>query len=178
MRKRSIARVAIAAAGLVILSVPAHAATVLNFDPTGGEPGVPVVGKGVGMQGIPRLVIFLAPSHRVADMVESPRDERLERFGVMTADEGDIGHFIGEVPRVPPGRYVATAYCRECGGSLFTVGDFTVRGSLLPRTGPAPHLWLVLGWFLVVGGSVLRFLARFDDESDADRGDEQSEQLL
>jgi hypothetical protein len=102
-----------------------------------------------------QVPILLAPTQRIADHAMDPSDPRLSAFGRMSADAGDIGHFIGTVPNIEPGNYVAVAYCRECipGGSMFTVGEFRVEGSPLPRTGRRSSVWLLLGMLLVVLGS-------------------------
>ena len=132
----------LALTGVVMLIAPvAEAATVIEFRPATASPGTEVKGQtlGAGMTGVPsdRVSVFLAPSQRIADAARGPRDRRLTRFGIMTADPADVGHFRGRVPSLGPGQYVAVAFCRSCvpGGSLFTVGRFDVGGPTLPRTG-------------------------------------------
>ena len=152
-----------ATAFLLIGAGTASAATVLMFDPKRGEPGSPVVGTtvGAGMQGVTsgRVVVFLAPPHRIADLVDEPGDDRIARFGVMTADQGDIGHFIGEVPRVEPGNHVAVAYCRGCDG-MFTVGRFTVTGPSLPKTGAQLDPWSMVALAVLSIGALTAGLTR------------------
>lgn len=143
---------------LVMMSSAVKAATILEFDPTGAAAGDRVTGrtKGAGMQGITsgRVTVLLAPSNRVADFATGPKDPRLVRFGVMTADEKDIGHFDGIVPDLSADLYIAVAFCRECaeGGSVFTIGEFEVTGAVLPRTGMPIALWLTIGASLLALG--------------------------
>lgn len=147
---------------LVMIPSPVRAATILEFDPTGTAVGERVTGrtKGAGMQGITsgRVTVFLAPSNRVADLATGPKDPRLARFGVMTADEKDIGHFDGIVPELSRGLYIAVAFCRECAvdGSVFTIGEFEVTGAVLPRTGIPIALWITIGASLLASGYALR----------------------
>lgn len=139
----------------VVGGAHAHAATVLEFDPPQAASGERVTGTtvGAGMQGIVsgRVVVLLAPSDRVADVARGLRDPRLVTFGVMVADAADVGHFTGTVPKLEAGSYVAVASCPKCPG-VFTVGEFQVTGTRLPRTGPAMSLWLVIGSALVAMG--------------------------
>ena len=147
----------------VLLAGPAKAATVLNFEPPRGAPGERVSGStdGAGMQGIAsgRVVVLLAPTDRLADSATGLNDPDLVRFGVMTADDDDVGHFTGTVPAIEPGSYIAAAFCRDCGGEgVFTIGEFRVTGSALPATGGAVAPWLIVGCLLfVLGGSFLTY---------------------
>lgn len=142
----------------VVMAPQAVAATVLEFEPTGATVGERVTGRtmGAGMQGITsgRVTVFLAPSNRAADLATGPKDPRLVRFGVMKADEKNVGHFTGTVPHIEAGSYIAVATCRECavGGSVFTIGEFEVTGAVLPVTGSSRYLWIVIGMALIVGG--------------------------
>lgn len=146
---------------VILIGPNANAATVLEFEPPGATVGERVTGitMGAGMTGIlsGRVVVLLAPSQRVADTARGPKDARLVRFGVMTADEKDVGHFTATVPNVEAGSYIAVAYCRGCieGGSLFTVGEFEVTGAVLPRTGRPLTLWTAVGMTLVIVGRVV-----------------------
>jgi hypothetical protein len=148
----------------VVLVSPATAATVLEFHPTGAPPGERITGKtvGGGMEGITsgRVTVFLARSNRAADLATGPGDSKLTKFGVMTADEKDVGHFEGTVPALDPGSYIAVAYCRECvqGGSVFTVGEFEVTGAILPRTGIPLVWWVAIAGTLIASGSAFRNL--------------------
>lgn len=146
--------------GGVVFAGSAQAATVLSFNPVRAAPGERVVGTtvGAGMRGITsgRVVVLLARSDRDANAATGPDDRRLMRFGVMSADNEDVGRFSGRVPAVEAGSYVAVAYCRECveGGSIFTVGEFKVTGAALPRTGFGPSMWMI-GFSLVAAGVFL-----------------------
>lgn len=157
-------RAGVAAAVVLLFAPAAMAAVVLRFEPISGRSGDPIVGEtpDASMSLVPsdRLAIFLAPSQEVADAVSSPHDERVQRFGTVTADERNIGHFEGEVPRVAPGTYVAIGWCRACGsdGVMLTVGTFRVVSSQLPVTGlrllwlmPTALLLLSLGALLLRG---------------------------
>lgn len=146
----------------VVMSVPASAATVLEFEPPAAMVGERVTGKtvGAGMTGIAsgRVSVFLAPSNRGADLATGPEDPRLVRFGVMTADENDVGFFVGTVPDIDAGLYIAVATCRGCavGGSVFTIGEFEVTGAVLPRTGIPLMVWMGAGLALLCMGEILR----------------------
>lgn len=150
------------AAICVLLTAPAQAATVLNFERRQAAPGQRISGTtdGAGMQGIAsgRVVVLLAPSDRAADQATGLTDPDLVRFGVMTADDGEVGHFTGTVPAIEAGSYVAVAFCRDCGGGgVFTIGEFRVTGSSLPATGGAFTLWVIVGSLSLLGGASLLF---------------------
>jgi hypothetical protein len=127
-------------------ATPVAAATVLDFSPTGGLVGHKISGTTRGDWGIPsgRVVILLAPTNRIVDRAVSPNERGLTRFGVVTFDASGIGSFEGRVPALEPGRYIAAGYCKSCGGTIFTVGEFVVGGAGVPRTGGNVNSVLVL----------------------------------
>lgn len=158
--RRSLAAFFCATMSALLLVGSAQAATVLNFEPPRGAPGERVSGTtvGAGMQGIAsgRAVVLLAPTDRLADSATGLNDPDLVRFGIMTADGDDVGHFTGTVPAIAAGSYVAVAFCRDCGGGeVFTIGEFRVTGSSLPATGGAFTPWLIVGSLSLLGGASL-----------------------
>lgn len=146
---------------LLAVSGTARAAVVLDFEPRRAGIGDQVVGttRGAALNGIEseRIVVFLAPSQEAADEASGPEDDRLSRFGLLTADASGVGRFTGSVPSVSPGHYIAVAFCRGCipGGSIFTVGEFTVLGSALPETGTISMLWPVMAILLAGAGLLI-----------------------
>lgn len=106
-----------------------QAAVWLSFDPPKGPPGTTVRAHTLGpaMAQIPSgsLSLFFAPK-RIADSVESPRDPSLTPIGELRADDADVGRIVFTVPDLTPGRYMTVVYCESCGGTVFTIGPFTV----------------------------------------------------
>jgi hypothetical protein len=119
----------------------AHAAIWLHYMPAGGPPGTTVKARTVGasMSLIPsgHLPVFLAPA-AVADSIRSPGDPRLVSIGELVADNANVGHLVFVVPELRPGAYMTVAYCKPCGGTIFTIGPFTVTPPLTARCAVAP----------------------------------------
>jgi hypothetical protein len=138
-------RVAFAlAVAVVLLCVPvdrADAAIWLRYFPVGGPPGTRVEARtldaSMSLIATGRLPLFLAPAD-VADSIKSPTDERLVPIGELVADKAHVGHLVFVVPELRPGAYMTVAHCKPCGGSIFTVGPFTVTPRLPARCAVAP----------------------------------------
>lgn len=104
-----------------------------------------------------RVIILLASTNGVVDRAVSPNERGLTRFGVVTFDAAGTGRFEGRVPELEPSRYIAAGYCKSCrpSGTIFTVGEFVISGSVLPRTGLNLGSLLLLGVATLVTGLVM-----------------------
>lgn len=159
-KSRSWASLAVAAAVATALGpvTSALGAIWLRFEPPKAAPGGEVRAETVGpaMSQVPSrsLTLFLAPED-AADSVRSTEDPNLAPIGELLADSSGLGRLTFVVPDLLPGKYVAVAFCRDCGdgGTVFTVGSFEVAGSDAPGRSDSTDgilLRAILGALLVV----------------------------